>query len=154
MFPKIFKLKSSLKTQELAKNLVKFLEAGDIISLTGDLGAGKTCFTQGLASGLGIDLSITSPTFNILKEYHGSLPLYHFDVYRIESMDDFFEIGYEEYFFNQGISVIEWGDKIKTLLPEAYLEIQFKRISDTVRQLIVTPHGLRWEKIVREWFKC
>jgi tRNA threonylcarbamoyladenosine biosynthesis protein TsaE len=154
LFPKTFKSTSSFETQKLAKSLVKFLGAGDIISLTGDLGAGKTCFTQGLASGLGISLFITSPTFNILKEYQAKLPLYHFDAYRIESINDFFEIGYEEYFFNQGVSVVEWGDKINSLLPEEYLEIEFNRIDDATRQLIVIPHGLRWEKIVKEWLKC
>ncbi|MBI4744104.1 MAG: tRNA (adenosine(37)-N6)-threonylcarbamoyltransferase complex ATPase subunit type 1 TsaE [Actinobacteria bacterium] len=154
MFPKVLKSASSNQTQKFAKSLAKFLIPGDIISLTGDLGAGKTCFTQGLASGLGIDLSITSPTFNILKEYQARLPLYHFDAYRIESVNDFFEIGYEEYFFGDGVTVVEWGDKIKSLLSDEYLEIEFKRIDDTTRELLIVPYGARWKNIVEEWLKC
>lgn len=154
MFPKVLKSSSSNQTKKLAKSLAKFLISGDIISLTGDLGAGKTCFTQGLALGLGVDLSITSPTFNILKEYQARLLLYHFDAYRIESVNDFFEIGYEEYFFGDGVTVVEWGDKIKSLLPDEYLEIEFKRIDDTTRELFIVPFGTRWKNIVEEWLKC
>ncbi len=120
--------KSVDETQRLGEKLASFLKPGDILSLTGDLGAGKTCFTQGVARGLGIKRRITSPTFNLIKEYKNTLPLYHFDVYRIDTLEEMRDLGYEEYFFGEGITVIEWGDKIRPILPPNLLEIEFKRL--------------------------
>ncbi|MDI6689156.1 MAG: tRNA (adenosine(37)-N6)-threonylcarbamoyltransferase complex ATPase subunit type 1 TsaE [Actinomycetota bacterium] len=142
------------ETKELARRLASLLHAGDVISLTGDLGAGKTCFTQGLGEALGIKRRITSPTFNLIKEYKNTLPLYHFDLYRLDSPLEMLDLGYEEYFFGDGITVIEWGDKVVSLLPSNYLEISFKRLLDeNVRELQIFPHGPRWEKAIKEWIK-
>lgn len=143
---------SAKETQDLAGSLSGFLLAGDVISLCGDLGAGKTCFTQGLARSLGIRERITSPTFNLIKEYENTLPLYHFDIYRLDTPDELYDLGYEEYFFGDGITVIEWGDKIQSLLPEAYLRIEFKRLKDdNARELVISYKGARWEEVVEHW---
>lgn len=150
----VIKTKSPNETQNLAALLSPYLKAGDIISLTGDLGAGKTCFTQGLAEGLEIKEKITSPTFNLIKEYKNAISLYHFDVYRLNSADELYDLGYEEYFYGEGVTVIEWGDKIRLLLPEKLLEIEFHRmLDDNIREIKISYHGERWEQIVKEWMK-
>lgn len=116
-------IKNENDTKLFAKALAPQLKPGDIIALIGDLGTGKTTLTQYIAYYLGINENITSPTFNIVKEYeNGKIPLYHFDVYRIKSLEDLFEIGYEEYFYGNGISIIEWADLIYEAIPEdAYI---------------------------------
>lgn len=97
---------------------------GQVIALTGDLGAGKTTLTKAIARGLGISETVTSPTFTIVKEYRsGRLPLFHFDVYRIGDVEEMYELGYEEYFFGDGVCVIEWADLIEELIPEDALRI-------------------------------
>ena len=98
---------------------------GQIIALSGDLGAGKTTLTKAIAEGLGIRETVTSPTFTIVKEYRsGRLPLFHFDVYRIGDIDEMYELGYEEYFFGDGVCVIEWADLIEELIPEDAMRIE------------------------------
>lgn len=106
------------ETKKIAAELAKKLSAGDVLCMYGDLGAGKTAFVQGLAAGLGITEPITSPTFTIVNEYYGSLPLYHFDVYRISDSDEMYEVGYEEYIYGDGVSVIEWAELIDDILPK------------------------------------
>jgi len=150
----VIKTESPNETQNLAALLSFYLKAGDIISLTGDLGAGKTCFTQGLAEGLRIKERITSPTFNLIKEYKNAISLYHFDVYRLNSIDELYDLGYEEYFYGEGISIIEWGDKIKSLLPDSLLEIEFHRmLDDNVREIKISYRGERWGQTVKAWMK-
>ncbi len=146
---------SPRETQQLASRLVPFLSAGDVISLTGDLGAGKTCFTQGLARALGIRGRITSPTFSLIKEYRGKLPLYHFDIFRIESVKEMFELGYEDYFFGEGVTVIEWGDKVASLLPQEYVEIEFRRLEkNNHRKIRIKPHGAGWQERISKWLEA
>lgn len=106
------------ETQKIAAQFAKTLVKGDTVCMYGDLGAGKTAFVQGMAKGLDIAEPITSPTFTIVNEYEGSLPLYHFDVYRIADSDEMYEIGYEEYVYGDGISVIEWAELIEDILPD------------------------------------
>lgn len=109
---------SPMETRHIAREIAKELEPGDVLCMYGDLGAGKTAFVQGLAQGLGIiDVAVTSPTFTILNEYCGKLPLYHFDVYRIADPDEMYEIGYDEYVYGDGICVIEWPQLIDEILP-------------------------------------
>lgn len=111
-------IRNELDTREFGLELGKKLKPGDIIALIGDLGTGKTTLTKSIAEGLGITDVITSPTFTIVQEYHqGRLPLYHFDVYRINDIEEMYELGYEEYFFGQGVCVIEWADLIMELIP-------------------------------------
>lgn len=110
---------NSKETYELGFNMGKSAKAGDVYCLDGDLGVGKTVFTQGFAKGLGINEPINSPTFTIVQEYHeGRLPLYHFDVYRIGDITEMDEIGYEEYFYSDGVCLIEWGNLISEIMPE------------------------------------
>src|SRR5574342_462514 len=109
------------QTKDFAKRLAGLLKAGDVLALEGDLGAGKTTFTKGLAEGLGITRNVNSPTFTIIKEYQGRLPLYHMDVYRVE--DAFEDLGFEEYFEGNGVTVVEWAHLIEEQLPQERLTI-------------------------------
>ena len=115
----MFESNSAEDTFAFGQKLGREAVPGEIICLDGDLGVGKTVFTQGFAAGLGIDDYVNSPTFNIVKEYEGGrLPLYHFDVYRIGDPSEMEEIGYEDYFYGQGVSIIEWPGQIEELLPK------------------------------------
>lgn len=116
------------ETRLLGKEIGGQVKAGQIICLTGDLGVGKTVFTQGFAEGLGIQEPINSPTFTIVQEYHdGRLPLYHFDVYRVGDISEMDEIGYEEYFFSDGVSLVEWGDMFPELFPDDAVHITIEK---------------------------
>lgn len=141
------------ETWELARRLAPLLSEGDVIDLTGDLGAGKTVFTKGLAEGLGVSGPVTSPTFTIIKEYYqGRLPLYHFDVYRLADPDELEELGVDEYFFGEGVSVVEWGDKVEALMPDVHLVVRIIRLLDeSVRRLEIIPRGDAWEQKVKAW---
>lgn len=115
-------------TYELGKKIGQEAKPGTVITLDGDLGAGKTLFTQGLASGLGIDEPVNSPTFTILQIYEsGRLPLYHFDVYRIVDPYEMDEVGFDDFIFGEGVSVIEWATYIEEILPEHYTKITINR---------------------------
>ncbi|WP_370750139.1 tRNA (adenosine(37)-N6)-threonylcarbamoyltransferase complex ATPase subunit type 1 TsaE [Eubacterium sp.] len=115
----IYETMSPKETFELGKKIGLEAKAGEIICLDGDLGVGKTVFTQGFAKGLGIDEAVNSPTFTIIQEYdEGRLPLYHFDVYRIGDPEEMYEIGYEDYFYGQGVCLIEWAKLIEELIPD------------------------------------
>ena len=118
------------ETQKIAEDFAKTLKEGDVLCMYGDLGVGKTAFVQGLAKGLEIDEPITSPTFTIVNEYSGTLQLYHFDVYRIADSDEMYEIGYEEYVYGDGVSVIEWPQLIDDILPEKRYDIEIAKDYD------------------------
>ena len=116
------------ETYELGRKMGREAEPGQIICLSGDLGVGKTVFTQGFAAGLGIEGPVNSPTFTILQQYEdGRLPLYHFDVYRIGDVSEMDEIGYEDYFYGDGVCLIEWANLIEEILPEKYTEIRIEK---------------------------
>ena len=116
------------ETYQLGVRLGKAAQPGEVYTLNGDLGAGKTVLTQGIAEGLGITEAVNSPTFTILQIYEeGRMPLYHFDVYRIGDPEEMDEIGYEDYFYGEGLSVVEWGSLIRELLPPHYYEITAER---------------------------
>ena len=115
-------------TFEIGKKLGEKADKGDIICLEGDLGVGKTVFTKGFAAGLNIEENIDSPTFTIVQEYlDGRLPLYHFDVYRIGDISEMDEIGYEDYFFGDGVCLIEWASRIKELIPKSAVHIKIEK---------------------------
>ena len=122
-----FESNSYEETQKFAEEFSKSLEAGDVLCMYGDLGVGKTAFVQGLAKGLGIDEPITSPTFTIVNEYSGRLPLYHFDVYRIGDVEEMEEIGYEDCFYGEGLCLIEWANLIEEILPEHYRQVTIEK---------------------------
>ena len=124
----IIETKTPQETFEVGKKIGENAKPGQIYTLTGDLGVGKTVFTQGVAAGLGITEPICSPTFTIIQEYEsGRLPLYHFDVYRIGDIEEMEEIGYDDYFFGQGICLIEWAELIEEILPEHIIEITIEK---------------------------
>ena len=115
-------------TFELGKQIGMTAKSGEVYCLNGDLGTGKTVFTQGFAEGLNVSEQVNSPTFTILQEYtDGRLPFYHFDVYRLEESEEMEEIGYLDYFYGDGVCLIEWADQIKELLPKEIIEIQIKK---------------------------
>ena len=114
-----FTTKSLEETKSLGRRLGSILIPGQVIALEGDLGAGKTTFTKSIALGLGVDDVVTSPTFNLINEYMGRLPVYHFDVYRLDGIDADY-MGFDEYLFSDGVCIIEWADKIKELLPDTH----------------------------------
>ena len=116
------------ETFEVGRTIGMNAKPGQIYTLTGDLGVGKTVFTQGVAAGLGITEPVNSPTFTIIQEYEdGRLPFYHFDVYRIGDLEEMEEIGYDDYFFGQGICLIEWAELIKEILPEKRIEVTIEK---------------------------
>ena len=120
-------IKNEEETKKFGEKLCEKLTAGSIVALTGDLGTGKTTLTKAIAAGLGVTDVITSPTFNIVKQYDsGRLPLYHFDVYRIGDVDEMYEIGSEEYFFGDGVCVIEWADLIEEIIPDDAVRIEIE----------------------------
>ncbi|MDD4200181.1 MAG: tRNA (adenosine(37)-N6)-threonylcarbamoyltransferase complex ATPase subunit type 1 TsaE [Eubacteriales bacterium] len=125
METKTIRINNEQETASFGYELGRKVQPGTVIALIGDLGTGKTTLTKAIARGLGIHELITSPTFNIVKEYRsGRLPLFHFDVYRIGDVDEMFEIGYEEYFFGEGVCVVEWADIIEEIIPEDALVIR------------------------------
>lgn len=116
------------ETYALGEKIGREAKPGDVYTLLGDLGVGKTVFTQGVASGLGITEAINSPTFTIVQVYEeGRLPFYHFDVYRIGDIEEMDEIGYEDYFYGNGVTMIEWANLIEEILPETYREIRIEK---------------------------
>ena len=134
-------------TMELAENIESEKFPGMIICLDGELGSGKTVFVKGFAKSLGLEETITSPTFNIVKEYtSGEMTLYHMDVYRLEDGDE--SIGFNDYFNSDGVSIIEWSELISDILPEERLDIKFKVIDENTRIIKLTPHGSKYEDIV------
>ncbi len=118
---------SHQETQGIAIEFAKKLTAGDVLCLSGDLGVGKTAFVQGLVQGLGISEYVSSPTFTIVNCYDGDMPVYHFDVYRISDEDEMYEIGYEEYIYANGVSIIEWPEMISGILPDKRYDITIEK---------------------------
>lgn len=140
--------RSEQDTIELAQNLESEKFPNMVICLQGDLGSGKTVFTKGFASSLGIEEAVTSPTFNIIKEYtSGEMDLYHMDVYRIDGKVE--DLGIEEYYQKNGVVIIEWSDMIKDYLPEERLDIKIKvsEEDEDTRIFIITPHGRKYEDL-------
>lgn len=130
---------SAEQTKELAHFIGKKLRQGDVLALSGELGSGKTCFTTGLARGLGVDdkYQITSPTFTLINEYPGRYKLYHFDLYRLKDYSEFEDLGHEEYFYANGICVIEWAEKIKKILPKDAFFISFEYVDENKRKIVI-----------------
>jgi len=144
---------SDRDTEELGRRLGQALKPGSFIALEGDLGAGKTAFTRGIARGLGIDDPITSPTYTLVQEYEGRLPLYHFDVYRLDDPDEFLEIGAEEYFYGEGVTVVEWPQQVEDYLPSERLVVRIEKGSkDNERELVWLPKGQQYMELVKEIF--
>lgn len=144
-------LKGLKETEEFGEKLGSILKPGDIISLTGDLGAGKTTLTKSIGKGLGVEDYITSPTFTLINEYKGRINLYHFDVYRLEGSMDLYDLGFEEYIYSEGISIIEWGDKIEEALPKERINIRIEKGTELDERIIyIYGEGERFEQFIKE----
>jgi tRNA threonylcarbamoyladenosine biosynthesis protein TsaE len=130
---------SAEETMLIAEKLAKTLNPGDMIALSGDLGSGKTTFTKGIGKGLGVKDSkrINSPTFVLIKEYSGKIPLYHLDLYRLDALKEIENLAVEEYIYGTGVTVIEWAEKIECLLPEKHILVKFKVKGGTKREVVI-----------------
>jgi len=138
------------QTQKIGKKLGQIAKPGDVILLTGDLGAGKTCLTQGIAWGLDIDEFAASPSFTIMREHYGRLPLYHVDFYRLDSIDDIYDLGIDDYLFGNGLCVIEWAEKGMELMPEERLLIEIEYVAENERKLDLKASGVRYTEMLND----
>ncbi len=125
------------ETKEFGRALAKELRVGSVVALSGPLGSGKTVLIQGLCSGLGVTEFVTSPSFVIINEYPGKVAVYHFDLYRLENTEEFIKLGYEEYFYGNGVTLIEWAEKVKSYLPEERMEVELEILSEVERRISV-----------------
>ena len=139
------------ETQALAHKLAEIVEPQDTITLEGDLGAGKTTFTQAFAKGLGITRTVNSPTFTIMKQYSGRISLNHLDVYRLEDSDE--DLGWEEIFYGDAVTVVEWAHLIERDLPNERLAIAIRRVDENARVITLIPYGKRYELLCEELLK-
>ncbi len=136
------------ETQEFGAHLGELALPGDIFLLVGKLGAGKTCLTQGIARGLGIREYAASPSFVVVRELYGRLPLYHMDFYRLDNLEEIADLGLDDYFYGSGVSVVEWAEKGLSLLPPEHLLIEMSYVSDTGRRLKLKAGGKRYRELV------
>ena len=149
----VFKWNSSNpeETERFAIKLGSLLQAGDVFLLEGDLGAGKTTFSKGIAKGLGVERNVNSPTFTIMKEYMGRIPLYHMDVYRLGEESE--DLGFDEYFEGDGVCIVEWAHLIEDQLPLERMEVSIFHTSGYGRKFEFLPIGARYEDICKELFQ-
>lgn len=147
-----FSSHSPEQTQLLGSYLGELAQEADVLLLTGELGTGKTCLVQGIASGLNVKEYAFSPSFVIVRQYHGRLPLYHIDFYRLDSFAEIAGLGLEDYFYGDGVCVVEWAEKGQPLLPQDNLliSIQYLATSPTARSIRLKPHGQRYNKLIRQ----
>lgn len=154
---------SAKQTQRLGMRLGELLTGGELILLEGQLGTGKTTFTQGLAIGLNITANVNSPTFTLLKEYEGQArpgktgeaarigpPLYHFDLYRLDDAAEIFDLGFDDYFYGDGVCIVEWAERADLYWPADHLRIRFKTVSETKRGLLFSATGSRYCELLRQ----
>ena len=145
---------SQAQTRRFGARLGELLQGGDVICLAGELGAGKTCLAQGIGQGLGIEGPITSPTFTLINEYRqeqARLPFYHIDLYRLGETKEVLTLGLDEYFYGEGISVVEWADRAREALPAEHQWIELRYIDETKRGLLMKAVGKRYEELLREF---
>ena len=138
------------ETQNLGRRIGELALPGDVFLLAGDLGAGKTCLTQGIAWGLDIREYALSPSFVIIRELYGRLPLYHIDLYRLDRIEESMELGLDEYLYGRGVSVVEWAEKALSLMPAERMMIKLSYLSDTGRNLQLEPAGQRYTELMSE----
>lgn len=137
------------ETKVFAQTIAKHLKPGMLLTLSGDLGAGKTTFTKYLGEAIGVKKTINSPTFTILKVYQGRMPLYHIDAYRMEGIEQ--DLGFEEYYDGDGVCIVEWPSFIDAQLPQQRLEIRIHRINEDERNIEIDAKGTQYEKILEEF---
>jgi tRNA threonylcarbamoyladenosine biosynthesis protein TsaE len=136
------------QTRELGRFVGTLAQPGDVYLLSGNLGAGKTCFTQGIARGLGIEEYVMSPSFVILREHHGRLPLYHVDLYRLEDVDEAADLGLDDYLYGKGVSVVEWAERARSVLPAEHLMVNIDYVGDDERCFRIEAKGKRYCEII------
>lgn len=146
--------RSENETRKLGEKLGAMLKPGDFIALYGDLGSGKTHFAQGVALGAGVDprVRVTSPTYTILNEYDGKIPVYHFDLYRLQGDSDIAELGFDEYFSGNGICLVEWAERLSLELPERYLGVRFHHGEGDERRIEFDFSGEYYKEILERLF--
>jgi len=142
------------QTQKIGVRIGQLALPGDIFLLVGGLGAGKTCLTQGIAWGLDIKEYAVSPSFVVIRELHGRLPLYHIDFYRLNHLEEIAELGLDDYLCGNGVCVVEWAEKGLSLLPQEHLLIEMSYLSDTERSLKLKPSGKRYRQIMAQLKQC
>lgn len=142
-------LNSLEETEKFGMKLGSLLDSGDILCLDGDLGAGKTTMTKSIGIGLGVEEYITSPTFTLVNIYSGRLAVYHFDVYRLEDPHELYDLGFDEYFYGNGVSIIEWAEKIKAMLPRERIEVYIYRGRDENSRIVeIKGAGEAYERVI------
>ena len=129
------------ETAAIGRRIAALLGSGDTVLLIGELGAGKTALTKAIAAGLGVTEEVSSPTFTLVNEYRGRLPVFHFDLYRLDDPDEAIDLGYDDYLNAEGVLIVEWADKAPDLWPDDHLRIEIERIGETARQLALFPSG-------------
>ena len=146
------------ETRKAAAALAELLVPGDVVSLTGDLGAGKTAFVQGAARAMGVEEPVVSPTFVLVREYRGVMPIYHVDVYRLDTLQEVHDLGFEDFLDPGGVVFVEWGDAIEALLPDSHLRIELHTEGDDSRRMRVSARGPAWasrwerlESVLQPW---
>ncbi len=142
--------RSPEQTQALGMRIGQLAQPGDVFLLVGELGTGKTCLTQGIAWGLGIEEYALSPSFVIMRELHGRLPLYHIDLYRLDRIEESIDLGLDDYLYGGGVCVVEWAEKALSILPLEHLMIEISYLSDTERSLKMKHKGQRYVEILAE----
>ena len=142
--------KSPEETKNLGKEVGKLAKLGDLLAFYGELGAGKTCFIQGISQGLEVKDYVTSPSFTIINEYQGKIPIFHFDLFRLNNAEEILELSYKEYFYGEGLTVIEWAEKIERFLPKEHLKIAIKFKDRYQRTISFIPQGDRFNNFLGE----
>jgi len=141
------------ETQQIGRRLGELAQAGDLILLGGELGTGKTCLTQGIALGLGIGDYITSPSFVLVREHSGRLPLYHIDLYRLDKAEEILDLGLDDYLFGHGVCVVEWADKALDFFPKEHLLIMLRHLGEIRRALHLEAKGQRYKDMLSQMGK-
>lgn len=149
MYTRTLLSQSPEETYQLGIKLGKGLDTGDLVALTGELGAGKTSLIQGITVGLDIlnPKQVTSPTFTLINEYKGRVPIYHFDLYRINKLEELFDLGFEEYFYGNGVTLVEWAEKILDWLPPQRLSVYIKILSEKQREIQLSTSQAKFERL-------
>ncbi|MBS3917564.1 MAG: tRNA (adenosine(37)-N6)-threonylcarbamoyltransferase complex ATPase subunit type 1 TsaE [Deltaproteobacteria bacterium] len=149
----VFNSKSPTETIRIGKTIGSSLQAGDVVALMGELGAGKTQFIKGLAQGSGVARSayVSSPSFTLINEYKGKTPFYHIDLYRLKEEKEAEELGLEEYFLGEGITAVEWADRIPSLLPAEFLRVQIHYTGRQARSIELAAKGERYEQLLKKF---
>lgn len=142
--------KSFSDTIEYGRKLGLLLKPNSLICMRGDLACGKTTFTKGIGMGIGVTTVINSPTFTILKIYHGQMPLFHIDAYRL--LDNDYDLGFEELLSDDGVVVVEWCDYMSNMLGDEYLELEFEHIDENTRSIKMLAHGKKYEQLLEEYY--